>query len=165
VRRAAEALVAVAALSSAGPAGAGLPRAAVLVPGRSLGGVRLGATQTTVTRTWGSGHGVCRGCRDRTWYFNYRAFDPQGAGVSFRRGRVVSVFTLWSPPGWRTSKGLQLGEDAARITALYGPLLRRDCVGYSALALRTGSSVTCFYVVNDRLWGFALRRPGIPLCR
>jgi hypothetical protein len=159
-------LVAVAALVVAGTAAAAPPKAGVLVPGRSLGGVSLGMTPAQVRDAWGSRYGVCRDCRGRTtWYFNRERFQPQGAGVELRRGRVVAAFTLWQPPGWRTSDGLALGESEARITETYGALTRIECGGYSALSLRKGDAVTVFYVFEGALWGFALTRPDVPTCR
>src|ERR671932_1991688 len=99
-----------------------LPQHGILVPGKSLGGVRLGASPAQVERAWGRFHGTCRSCAHRTWYFTYRRFDRKGAGVEFRNGRAAAIFTLWKPPGWRTSRGLTLGEPTARMTALYGAL-------------------------------------------
>lgn len=143
----------------------GLPESGTLVPGESLGGLRLGATPARVTAVWGPDHGVCRSCRHTTWYFTYRAFEPQGAGVELRRGRVSALFTLWQPPGWRTPQGLRLGDDASRVTALYGPLPRVRCAGYDALTLRRGRTLTAFYVLRDELWGFGLARAGARPCR
>jgi hypothetical protein len=159
-------LAAAVALVLAGTAAAAPPKTAVLVPGRSLGGVSLGMTQAQVRAAWGSRFGVCRDCGARTaWYFNRERFRPQGAGVELRRGRVVSVFTLWRPPGWRTSDGLTLGEPEARITETYDALTRVECGGYSALLLRTARTVTAFYVYEGRLWGFGLTRPDALVCR
>jgi hypothetical protein len=158
--------VAVAALVLAGTAAAAPPRTGVLVPGRSLGGISLGMTQAQVSAAWGPRHGVCRDCGARTtWYFNRERFRPQGAGVELRDGRVVSVFTLWRPPGWRTSDGLVLGEPEARITETYDALTRVECGGYSALMLRRAGTVTAFYVYEGRLWGFGLTRPDALVCR
>jgi hypothetical protein len=154
-----------ATLVLAAPAGAAPPGAGVLVPGRSLGGVQLGATKTEVERQWGRAYGVCRGCPAETWYFNYYAFQPRGAGVELRGGRVAAVFTLYQPPGWRTTKGLVLGDPAARITSLYGSLLQRECGGYSAFVLPARGVRSVFYVLDDRLWAFGLARAGLPLCR
>jgi hypothetical protein len=142
-----------------------LPQHGVLVPGRSLGGLRLGATPAQVRAAWGPGHGRCRSCTDETWYFTYRAFAPQGAGVEFRRGRAVALFTLWSPPGWRTSHGLAVGDPEARITQLYGALPRLQCNAYSALFMTRDGTTTAFYVVADKLWGFGLSRAAVPVCR
>lgn len=153
------------ALSIAGPAAAALPKAGVLVPGESLAGLRLGATAPEVRAAWGSRFGVCRGCPDRTWYFNYRPFEPQGAAVSFRRGRAAALFTLWSPAGWRTNRGLRIGDNVARVTAIYGPLTRLQCGTYYALTLPHAGSVTAFYVYGEKVWGFGLSRAGLPACR
>jgi hypothetical protein len=135
------------------------------VPGKSLGGVRLGSTGMQVSAAWGSRHGVCRDCRTPTWYFNLRAFEPQGAGVAFRRGRVVALFTVWSPQGWHTDRGLRIGDPAARIVGLYGPMLRSNCGTYAVMTLRRGRTTTSFYVVDEQVWGFGLSRLGEPACR
>ena len=92
----------------------------MLVPGRSLGGLELGATKAEVERAWGRAYGVCRGCRRETWYFNYYAFEPRGAAVELERGRVVAIFTVYSPGGWRTSRGLAVGDSGSRVRSLYG---------------------------------------------
>jgi len=154
-----------AALALAGPAASAPPGAGVLVPGRSLGGVELGATKAALERSWGRAYGVCEGCRHETWYFNYYAFQPRGAGVELRDGRVAAIFTLYQPAGWRTNRGLQLGDSEIRVTSLYGALVRRQCGGYSVLLLPGRDATTAFYVLDDRLWGFGLSRPGLPLCR
>lgn len=154
-----------AALALAGAAAAAPPTTGVLVPGKSLGGLKLGATKAEVERLWGRAYGVCRGCPAETWYFNYYAFRPRGAGVEFRDGRVAAIFTLYEPVGWRTPKGLVLGDPSARITSLYGSLLRRECGGYSAFVLPGRGVRTAFYVLDDRLWAFGLARDGLSLCR
>lgn len=158
-------LAAFAGLAVTASAAAAPPRAGLVVPGKSLGGLSLGATHEQVRAAWGSRFGVCRGCRARTWYFNLRKFEPQGAGVTFRRGRVVAIFTVWSPPGWRTDRGLRIDDPAVRIAGLYGPLLRVNCGTYAAMTLRRGRTTTSVYVVDERVWGFGLSRPGEPTCR
>ena len=147
------------------PAAAAPPNAGVLVPGRSLGGIQLGATKAQVERRWGRAYGVCRGCPAETWYFNYFAFQPRGAAVELRKGRVAAVFTIYQPLGWRTARGLALGDSVARVTAVYGALVRRECGGYAVLVLPGPVATTAFYVLEDQLWAFGLFRPGLPLCR
>ncbi|HSP73295.1 MAG TPA: hypothetical protein VLN26_13050 [Gaiellaceae bacterium] len=159
------AAAALAALALAAPAAAAPPRSGVLVPGKSLAGVALGAPVNAVLRAWGRSFGICRGCRRPTWYFNFDPFQPQGAGVEFRDARVAAVFTLWSPPGWRTSSGVTIGDPVAEVTAVFGPLDRTDCSGYYALVLPQGRVVTSIYVLDDAVWGFGLSLPGIPPCR
>ena len=153
------------ALPLAAPVAAAPPGAGVLVPGRSLGGIELGATKAEVERRWGRAYGVCRNCTEETWYFNFFAFQPRGAGVELREGRVAAVFTLYQPLGWRTTRGLTLGDSVARVTAVYGALVRRECGGYSVLVLPGRGATTGFYVLDDRLWAFGLSRPDVPLCR
>jgi hypothetical protein len=142
-----------------------LPPAGLVDPGRSLGGVSLGATQAQVVARWGNGYGRCRSCPAPTWYFTYRRFAPEGAGVTFRQGRAVALFTHWKPPAWHTTRGLSIGSHAARITEVYGPLARTECKGYYALVLPAGRARTAFYVVDDALWGFAVMRPTESVCR
>src|SRR6266511_5413633 len=113
-------LVASAALFFVTTAAAAPPTRGVVVPGKRLGGLTLGATRAQVRAAWGSKFGVCRDCRRPTWYFNFRPFEPQGVGVSFRRGRAVALFTVWSPAEWRTNRGLGVGDPAARIAGIYG---------------------------------------------
>jgi hypothetical protein len=144
---------------------AALPQAGVLVPGKSLGGIRLGEMPKQVLATWGRSYGRCAGCRHPTWYFTYGAFQPQGAGVEFRHGRVAAAFTLWQPQGWHTPRQLTLGDPAERITEIYGPLPRADCLGYHALTRPSRGALTTFYVSEEKLWGFGLMRPHVLLCR
>ncbi len=113
-------------------------------------------TPAQVLQAWGKRHGVCRKCPDRTWYFNYRPFTPEGAGVVFRGGRVVHVFTVWRPSGWKTPEGLVLGAPASDVSRMYGSLDRRPCTSYHAL-LKPGKRVeSVFYVFRDKVWGFGL---------
>jgi hypothetical protein len=140
---------------------AALPQHGVLVPGRSLGGVRLGETPAQVERKLGHFYGVCHGCRARTWYFTYKQFEEQGLAVEFHKGRVDAVYTLASPEGWSTAGGLDLGAPATMLP----PLRVTTCRGYKALIARTPSAVTVYYVVDAKLWGFGLLRPTAAVCR
>lgn len=159
------AVVVAAAAIAVSAASAAPPRAGVLVPDRSLGGLALGATPSQVRAAWGPRHGTCRGCRKPTWYFNFRRFAPQGAGVTFDRGRAVAIFTLWAPPVWRTSRGLTIGDEAARVAPLHRGLVRINCGTYYALTLNGRRAVTSIYVHDEKVWGFGLSRPREPVCR
>jgi len=157
---------AVAVLVLAAPASAArLPRAGVLVPGRSLGGVRLGETQPTVRGAIGSFYGTCRGCAHPTWYFTYRRFDDQGLAVEFTAGRVTGIYTLWRPPGWHDTYGLRLGAPEGAVRLRAGPTHPISCRGYTAFAADTPGSRTTYYVLDGRLWGFGLFRHGAQPCR
>ena len=133
----------------------------MFVPGASLAGVELGMTKRQVLREWGARHGVCRDCPRTTWYFNYRPFEPEGAGVVFRAERVVHVFTVWRPRGWRTDDGLTLGAAETEIGSV---LSERACAGYDALLSPGRSADSVYYVYRGKLWGFGLVRPGRDPC-
>jgi len=155
--------LAAALAASSHAAAASLPLHGVLVPGKSLAGVALGAPAATVQARWGSRYRVCGRCSEPTWYF--MSAQASGVGVSFDGGRVSAVFTLGSPSGWRTRDGLRLGDDLARVRALYGALSWRPCIGYQALSRRQPGVVTSIYATGDSVYGFALTRPREPVCR
>jgi len=140
-----------------------LPQHGVLVPGRSLGGVRLGMAHAQVQRLWGTEFGRCRGCARQTWYFNYEKFHPQGAAVRFRHGRVDAVWTLGKPAGWHVGK-LELGAPSAAIAGRWGALVNVPCGSYEARILTHNRVTTVFYVYADQLWAFGLNRPGGSPC-
>lgn len=142
-----------------------LPQGGVFVPGKSLGGVRLGATEAQVRTLWGPRAGVCRSCADHTLYFTYGRFERAGAGVEFRRGRAVAVFTLWRPDGWRTDRGVRLGDPTVSLSGVYGTLPRVECGHYHARILRRGASVSAFYVKGDAVWAFGLLSRSARVCR
>jgi hypothetical protein len=154
----------VLALLLAPPAQA-LPFRGLVVEGRSLGGVRLGVRPQAVIKKWGRTHAVCRSCRFRTWYFNYVRFKPQGLGVVFGGGRVVALFTHWSPMGWHTAAGLRTGDPERRAMQLYPRLTRHSCGKYDVLVHAKGSGRTQFYVYDGKVWGLGVSRAWVPPCR
>ena len=142
-----------------------LPEQGVLLPGRHLGGVELGQTQAAVKARWGSGYRRCAVCRQPTWLYTYRAGGPQGAAVAFRNGRVDAVFTLGVPRGWRTSRGVRLGDPMEKIQAVYGILPWSRCVGYGAVSIRRPNALASINTYGESVYGFALTRPGASVCR
>ena len=157
------------AAGASAPAGATpaatVPLHGVLVPGASLGGVRLGMTAARVRTLLGAGFGRCTGCAWETWYYNVKPFSPQGIGVELQHGHVAAVFTLWSPPGWRTPNGLTLGDPEARVRAAFPGLGFRTCTAYDVLVHEELGSSTAFMIVQGKLWGFILATPRALLCR
>ncbi len=138
------------------PAAAGLPRAGELVPGRSLGGVRLGETAHAVRAALGRGFGVCDDCARLTWYFTYKPFDASGLAVEFVHRRVVAVYTLWKPTGWRATNGLRLGATPLQVHHRAGRLRTIACNGYDALVADRPTSRTAYFLYEGSLWGFGL---------
>jgi hypothetical protein len=160
----------VAALVSAPSASAeasvgALPQRGVLVPGTSLGGVRLGDASATVTKRWGRAYVVCAVCSSPTWLYTFEGRAGTGAAVSFRRGRVIAVFTLGVPRGWRTTRGVELGDPTEKLVETYAALRWKTCIGYGALSMRKGAVVTSIYTFGEYVYGFALTRPWEPVCQ
>lgn len=142
-----------------------LPAQGVLAPGKSLGGVKLGDTQAAVRARWGGVHTRCAVCRWPTWLFTYPSGGPRGAAVTFRDGRVAAVFTLGVPRGWRTTRGVVLGDPAEKVQAVYGRLPWSRCIGYGALSIRRTGVVSSIYTYGESVYGFALTLPGEPVCQ
>ena len=159
------ACAAAVALALAVPAGAALPRTGALVPGISLGGVRLGEPAAQVRATLGSFYGVCRGCAQTTWYFTYGAFDQHGLGIELTQGRVSAVYTLWQPAGWHAPKGLRLGAVEAQVSRLAGVLLPVSCGAYQTLVHDDAAARSVYYLSGGSLWGFGLVPAGASPCR
>jgi hypothetical protein len=156
---------AAAALVLAAPAAAGLPRGGALVPGQSLGGVRLDQSPSAVRAGLGTFYGTCRGCSRHTWYFTYGKFDKHGLAVEFERGRVSGVYTLWRPAGWYAPRGLRLGATPLEVHQRVGTLRTISCPGYEALVRDSARARTVYYVFDGHLWGFGLFRRGAAPCR
>ena len=135
------------------------------MPGRSLGGVRLGESERSVRDALGRFYGVCRGCSRRTWYFTYGKFDKHGLAIELRRGTVSAVYTLWRPAGWHAPRDLRLGATPLEVHRKAGSLQTVVCSGYNALIRDSGNARTVYYVYDGRLWGFGLFRRGAPPCR
>jgi hypothetical protein len=155
---------AVAALALASTAAAGPPKGGTLVPGHSLGGVRLGESRSAVRTALGSFYGVCRGCERPTLYFTYRPFTRRGLAVEFAGGRVSGVYTLWRPAGWHAPHGLGLGATPLEVHRRAGATRTVSCSGYTAL-VRDTAARTAYYLFRGRLWGFGLFRRGAAPCR
>src|SRR5207302_7253707 len=84
---------AVAVLMIAAPAAAaGLPKAGTLVPGRSLGGVRLGESPSTIRAALGRFYGTCRSCARRPSGLTYRPVHTRRLAVAFERGRCPGAY-------------------------------------------------------------------------
>jgi hypothetical protein len=83
-----------------------------------------------------------------------------------KTGHTVAVFTLGTPFGWRTEKGVQLGEEIHTLNDAYRvpQMSYKACMGYSAVSLRQGSIVTSIYTQAEVVYGFALTAPGRSVC-
>jgi hypothetical protein len=157
-------LAVVLALAGRATASASLPKQGLLVPGRSLGGVRLGESGSGVGAALGS-HSTCRGCRTTTWYFTYKLYDAHGLAVELTKNRVSGIYTLWQPPGWRGPAGLALGASEGRVISAAGPLVTVKCPAYDVLVRDSRGARTAYYIADDKLYAFGLFRRGASPCR
>jgi hypothetical protein len=158
-------VTAVTVLVLAAPAAAGLPKAGELVPGRSLGGVRLGEPARAVIASLGTFYGTCGDCPHRTWYFTYKPFQKQGLAVEFEHGRVSGAYTLWRPAGWHARHGLRFGATPLAVHQAVGTLRTIGCHDYDAFVRDSANARTVYYVFAGKLWGFGLFRRGGSPCR
>ncbi len=156
---------AVTAFVLAGSAAAALPKAGALVPGRSLGGIRLGESPSAVRAELGHSYGNCRGCVPSTWYFTYQPFTQAGLAVEFDHGRVSGVYTVWRPQGWYAPRHLRFGATPLTVHDRVGTLRTVPCQGYIALVRDTFRGRTAYFLYAGRLWGFGLFRRGATPCR
>jgi hypothetical protein len=143
------------------------PLRGVFVAGQSLAGVKLGYTQARVKALWGSRYTVCNKtvCANPTWLYQYSTGEALGAAVVFEQGKVTAVFTLGSPEGWKTSKGLKMGDVISQVYDFYDTNITTKCIGYDAISFRTGKVTTSFYSSSGYVYGFALTAPSQPICQ
>ena len=113
---------------------------------------------------WGQRHGVCRDCRRATWYFNRKAFEPEGAGVVFRQGRVVARLHALAAARLADERRPELGVNEAEIGTGQVLVGETACRGYTAQLSSTGKAQTVYYVYDGQLWGFGLIRSGANPC-
>jgi hypothetical protein len=142
------------------------PSHGVVVPGTSIGGITIGLTQAMVQTKWGKNYTLYDQSKATTpvWLYVYPGPEPLGAAVKFKNNKVVSVFTLGSPVGWGL-KGVKMGDPTSNVYNLFGSLNTSNCIGYDALWVRIGGSITSFYSANGVIYGYALTAPTESVCQ
>ena len=168
--------------ATAKPAGAAgvVPQHGIFVVGKTLGGIGLGWTQAQVKARWGANPTICTTApqcskSQPVWLFIYRLGEPLGAGVRFRYGKTVSVFTLGTPGvnslsaggggGWKTSLGLKTFDPISNIYSLYPQAtIDTNCSFYNAISMKQDGVTSSFYTSSGSVYGFALNAPGEPVC-
>jgi hypothetical protein len=168
--------------ASAGPVAqerqTAIPKRGLFVVGKSLAGVALGHTPAQVRRVWGGDFTLCPKdyCKDdQTWFYYLRAdpsrlvldpvASPVGAAVRFKNGRAYAIFTLGATLGWKSSEGIAIADPGSKVYEFYGNTSSKNCIGYQAQSIRTGSVVSSFYITTGVVYGFALTAPGVPVCQ
>jgi hypothetical protein len=146
---------------------ANFPVRGIVIPGKSIGGIALGMTGTQVKDRWGANYTLCgKSCGSvATWLYEYRGGEPLGAAVKISgTGRVVAVFTLGSPAGWGV-KGVTIGDPVSNVYNLFNNTGTANCIGYNALTVDIGDTVTSFYASSGVIYGYALTAPSQPPCQ
>jgi hypothetical protein len=158
-------VAAVAALLVAATAVADAPRSALILDGRSMAGVSLGAevrlastgdaVRSGVPAAWGRVRGG--GCLEAT----NCSWNVAGGGtveviLDARTSRVQRVAT--SAPGWRTAHGIGRGSTTAALQRAYGRrIVRRTTCGLNGFGgLSTGYVLNTSHHGQRRFTFFAL---------
>jgi hypothetical protein len=140
------------------------PTKGKVVPGKTIAGVGLADTPTTVQKKWGHNYKVCTYCKTQTWFYEYAQGEPLGAAVKFVNNKVVAVFTLGSPAGWGV-QGAMMGDPVSNVYNLFGSTGTVNCIGYDALTVRIGQTTMSFYSAGGTIYGFAITGPSQPACQ
>jgi hypothetical protein len=85
--------------------------------------------------------------------------------VRFEHGKVVAVFSLGSPSGWRTNSGLYIGDPIGNVYQHYATTGTTRCIGFDAITVRTGKTITAFYSAAGVIYGFAIVVPSLTVCQ
>jgi hypothetical protein len=147
------------------PAGGHLPVKGIVIPGVSLAGIKVGDTEQRVRKVWGSNYVTCKYCSDPTWLYEYQLGEPLGTAARFENGKVVAVFTLGSPAGWRTNRGLYIGDPISNVYTIFSRTGTTRCIGFDAVTIRQGNVVTAIYSSAGVVYGFALVTPTMTVCQ
>jgi hypothetical protein len=118
-----------------------------------------------VKTVWGPKYKTCTYCTDITWLYMYRTGEPLGAAARFEQGKVVAVFTLGSPAGWKTDKGLAMGDGISNVYQYFSNTGTKRCIGFDAITTQTGNVTTAFYSAAGVVYGFAMVIPGMTVCQ
>ena len=162
-----------AALALAPTAAAKLPAPPVttIVPGQSVGGVKLGMKTATAKATWGPGF-TCGaaaagpGTTQCTWSATPNARPDRGAKLSvvLIAGRVRAITvdggagaTPASVKALRTSKGIGIGSTRAAFRAAYPGA--KTPSGPDNPTLGAGATITSFFLAGGRVRSIQVGSP------
>ncbi len=102
-------------LASAAPAGAAAAGAGEIVPGKSVGDVRLGMSTGELFQRWGPPE---RTDRDSDGVTLYDYGEKQGVGVFVDGDQVSQILVV--TPDWITTNGIKVGATRPEVLAFYG---------------------------------------------
>jgi len=146
------------------PAAATLPhpRSKLIVPGRSIGGVRIGQTSAAARAAWGPGDTcINKVSGECSWI----TIHDGVASFTLRAGRVVDVAIAAGPKAagyafdgplrsLRTRRGIGIGSSVADVRVAYPGLRRTE----RELLVVADHRVTSFTISGGRVAGVTVRR-------
>lgn len=150
------------AAALAGAAAGALPRRALVVPGHSLAGVRLGMSIAQVERLWGAPNLPCGSGFDGRYYCGWyppgaktaNGIDRMVTIASKRPGAPVVLVDDSFYPGWKTARGIGVGSKKGALLRAYGKALVAGHVGGAPmLGLKTvvgGRNVWTWFKLSAR---------------
>ncbi len=155
----------VLSIAAAGPAVAKTPttKPLTIVPGESIGGLKVGMTKAKANAAWGKPD-ACRSDQYRTTTCEYRPNGPfakdtspanyQVAEVKLRSGKVVAASIMVTQNAavaaklrrLKTSKGIKLGSKLPDARRAYGlPAGSGGEAGITRALVKKGRNCTLFY--------------------
>ena len=129
------------------------PRTTLIVPGRSIAGVKIGMNQTQVFHRWGRTGCIPGLC---TWQGAGNPSHAERATVSFYKGLVIQIdinaatsgTNLKFKPGqlskWRTGKNIGLGSTRNAVKRAYPAAKANNSTGVAGWDLFGGRHLTRF---------------------
>jgi hypothetical protein len=129
------------------------PRTTLIVPGKSLAGVKLDMTKSQVFHLWGSTGCMAGFC---TWQAPGNPGHAERATVSFADGKVIQVtinagtsgtnekFTPGQLSKWKTAKNIHLGSVKSAVKRAYPAAKANNSTGVAGFDLQSGIHFTRF---------------------
>lgn len=129
------------------------PKTTLIVPGRSIAGVKIGMNHTQVFHRWGSTHCIPGLC---TWQGHGKPSHAERATVSFYRGSVIQIdinagtsgTNVKFKPGqlskWKTGKNIHLGSTRDAVKRAYPAAKANNSTGVAGWDLFGGRHFTRF---------------------
>jgi hypothetical protein len=158
------------ALAATAFAGVPHPSTRLIVPGKSLGGVRLGGTFAAARKAWGPGADCRKNFSMRVCVYKTNSYADGSAGFSSRSGGRIDEITLNagftrnstpiftnSVARFRTSKGIRLGSTSAAVRKAYPDVKRRSgSASYPLVLSGPGEATTTFQISRRRVIGIRI---------